>query len=125
MGYDDVANMKMYQVEQRYSSQQVEQMGRLRMYDQIKSHADRPINVLDYNEYRKLEEKRDRILLKKTLYEQKKINDESQVALLNDELASQKEAKEGLNSKVSGLKRQLAKIQKDIVDIDKSRKKEV
>ena len=46
----------------------------------------RPISVIDYNEYRKLEDKRDRILLKKTLYERKKDNDERQVRLLNEEL---------------------------------------
>ena len=39
-------------------------MGRLRIYDQLKAQHDRPVNVLDYNEYRKLEEKRDRIVLK-------------------------------------------------------------
>ena len=76
MGYDEIAKMNMYQIEQRYSSQQVEQMGRLRIYDQLRSQHDRPVNVLDYNEYRKLEEKRDRILLKKTLYDRKKVNDE-------------------------------------------------
>jgi hypothetical protein len=95
------------------------------MYDAIKSHHDRPVNVLDYNEYRKLEEKRDRILLKKTLYEQKKTGDESQVALLNDELERQKREKEDLNSRADALKRQLAKVQKDIVGIDKARQKEV
>lgn len=125
LGYDDIANMKMYQIEQRYSSQQVEQMGRLRIYDKIKAQHDRPVNVLDYNEYRKLEEKRDRILLKKTLYDRKKVNDEQQVALLNEELESQKKTKDDLNHKVSGLQRQLSKIQKDIVDIDRNRKREV
>ena len=80
-------------------------MGRLRIYDQLKAQHERPVNVLDYNEYRKLEEKRDRILLKKTLYDQKKVNDEDQVALLNEELSGQKKTKDGLNNKVSGLKR--------------------
>jgi len=46
----------------------------------------RPVSVIDYNEFRKLEDKRDKILLKKTLYERKKVNDESQVKLLNNEL---------------------------------------
>ena len=77
LAFDDMANMKMYQIEQRYSSQQVEQMNRLKIYDKLKASHERPVNVLDYNEYRKLEEKRDRILLKKTLYDQKKHNDEA------------------------------------------------
>ena len=52
-------------------------MSRLRIYDKLKATHERPVNVLDYNEYRKLEEKRDRILLKKTLYDKKKQNDEA------------------------------------------------
>ena len=36
----------------------------------------RPVSVIDYNEFRKLEDKRDRIQLKKVLYERKKVNDE-------------------------------------------------
>ena len=46
----------------------------------------RPISVIDYNEFRKLEDKKDRILLKKLLYERKKNHDETQVGLLSDEL---------------------------------------
>ena len=46
----------------------------------------RAVSVIDYQEYRKLEDKRDRIMLKKSLYERKKVNDESQVVLLNEEL---------------------------------------
>ena len=40
-------------------------------------------------------------------------------------MSETKTQKDDLNGKISGLKRQLAKIQKDIVDIDKNRKKEV
>jgi len=57
----------------------------------------RPISVIDYNEFRKLEDKRDRIMLKKMLYERKKNNDESQVHLLNDELKQQHAEKERIN----------------------------
>ena len=46
----------------------------------------RPVSVIDYNEYRKLEDKRDRIQLKKVLYDRKKVNDENQVDILNNEL---------------------------------------
>ena len=46
----------------------------------------RTVSAIDYNEYRKLEDKRDRIMLKKTLYERKKVNDEAEVVKLNGEL---------------------------------------
>ena len=46
----------------------------------------RAVSVIDYQEYRKLEDKRDRIMLKKGLYERKKGVDEDQVVLLNEEL---------------------------------------
>ena len=60
----------------------------------------RPISVIDYNEYRKLEDKRDRILLKKTLYERKKDNDERQVRLLNEELTQQHDERERVNRRL-------------------------
>lgn len=37
----------------------------------------RVVSVTDFQEFRKLEDKRDRIMLKKTLYERKKVSDES------------------------------------------------
>jgi len=46
----------------------------------------RAVSVIDYQEYRKLEEKQNRILLKRELYDRKKVNDENQVLLLNEEL---------------------------------------
>ena len=70
--------MKMYQLEQRYRS--LDDLRGNRAQD------GRVVSVTDWQEYRKLEDKRDRIMLKKTLYERKKVNDESQVVLLNEEL---------------------------------------
>ena len=77
--------MRMYQEEMRYSSQQAAQIAAARK-DLSMMNNTRPVSVIDYNEFRKLEDKRDKILLKKTLYERKKVNDESQVKLLNNEL---------------------------------------
>ena len=43
---------------------------------QFTGNRDRTVSVIDYQEYRKLEDKRDRINLKKTLYDRKKVTDE-------------------------------------------------
>ena len=45
--------------------------------------------------------------------------------LLNDELNKYQKHKKGLNDRLSQLKKQLKELQKDIVHVDKSRKKEV
>ena len=57
-----------------------------------------------------MQDKRDRIMLKKTLYEKKKIGDEEQVVLLNDELNKYQNHKKGLNSKLATLKKQLKEL---------------
>ena len=72
-----------------------------------------------------MQDKRDRIMLKKTLYEKKKIGDEEQVVLLNDELNKYQNHKKGLNSKLATLKKQLKELQKNVVQVDKTRKKQV
>ena len=54
-------------------------------------------------------------MLKKTLYEKKKIGDEEQVVLLNDELNKYQNHKKGLNSKLATLKKQLKELQKNVV----------
>lgn len=64
-------------------------------------------------------------MLKKTLYEKKKVGDEEQVVLLNDELNKYQNHKKGLNSKLVNLKKQLKELQKNVVQVDKTRKKEV
>ena len=85
----------------------------------------RVVSVTDYQEFRKLEDKRDRIMLKKTLYERKKTSDESQVVLLNEELNKYQRRKDDLNSLIPSLKKQLRALQKKIVTVDKTRKKEL
>lgn len=54
-----------------------------------------------------MEDKRDRIMLKKTLYERKKVSDESQVVLLNEELNKYQRRKDDLNGLIPSLKKQL------------------
>jgi hypothetical protein len=46
----------------------------------------RPVSVIDYNEYRKLEEKRERIILKRKLYDNKKQGDLANVNDLDSKL---------------------------------------
>lgn len=58
------------------------------------------VSAIDGQEYRKLEDKRDRINLKKKLYEKKKIEDEEQVVILNDELQKFENDKLGLNDRL-------------------------
>ena len=85
----------------------------------------RPVSVIDYNEFRKLEDKRDRIQLKKVLYERKKVNDEKQVGLLNQELDEQYQEKEKLRKKLQLLSDRLNGIRKNIVDIERTGKRQL
>lgn len=116
-GHEDIAKMKMYQIEQRYRS-----LDDARGHKQIDG---RVVSVTDFQEFRKLEDKRDRIMLKKTLYERKKVSDESQVVLLNEELNKYQRHKDELNNLIPQLKLQLKALQKKIVTVDKTRKKEL
>lgn len=118
-GHEDIAKMKMYQIEQRYRSLDDARGKKHRTQD------GRVVSVTDYQEYRKLEDKRDRIMLKKTLYERKKVSDESQVVLLNEELNKYQRRKDELNNLIPTLKKQLRTLQKKIVTVDKTRKKEL
>jgi len=65
----------------------------------------RAVSVIDYQEYRKLEDKRDRIMLKKTLYERKKVSDETQVVILNEELNQYQRNKDELSNRLSALRK--------------------
>lgn len=56
---------------------------------------------LDYNEYRKLEDKKDRIVLKKTLYERKRKNDEQEILNLNAGISDQNKQKVEFKSKIA------------------------
>lgn len=64
-------------------------------------------------------------MLKKTLYEKKKVNDEAQVVILNEELNQYQHTKKDLSDKLEALKRRLNNLQKDIVTVDQTRKKEI
>ena len=80
--------MKLYQLEQRdyvvSKGETVKQDANKR--DESMKKNPRAVSVIDYQEYRKLEEKQNRIMLKRELYNRKKVNDENQVVLLNEEL---------------------------------------
>ena len=132
---EDLFKQKLYQMDQRYGSQKNNldvSHGNIHILDndfhrsgsQFTGNRDRTVSVIDYQEYRKLEDKRDRINLKKTLYEKKKVSDEKQVVLLNDELNKYQKHKKGLNDRLNELKEQIKLLQKDIVQVDKTRKKE-
>ena len=97
--------MRMYQLEQRYRS--TEAAGKAHYRNNSQLTGGRAVSVIDYNEYRKLEDKRDRIALKKTLYERKKFNDEQQVVILNEELNQYQKSKDELAEKLNALKSQL------------------
>lgn len=122
-GHEDLAKLKMYQLEQRYGSQDG---GAVFQKDkQLEFQGPRTVSAIDYAEYRKLEDKRDRIMLKKTLYERKKVNDEGEVVKLNGELNLYQRQKEDLNGMLAALKKQLKQLQKEIVSVDKNRRKEL
>jgi len=105
-GHEDMLKIRMYQDEIRYSSQTAAQIAAARR-EMSTIKEPRPISVIDYNEYRKLEDKKDRILLKKTLYEHKQTGDQKQVGLLNTELDRMHGDKEVLNRKLDQLRETL------------------
>ena len=78
-GNEDICKMKLYQLEQRANNvnkgDTVKQDAHKR--DESWHMNPRAVSVIDYQEYRKLEEKQNRILLKRELYDRKKVNDEN------------------------------------------------
>jgi predicted nucleic acid-binding Zn-ribbon protein len=64
-------------------------------------------------------------VLKKLLYERKKVTDETQVVILNEELNQYQRNKIDLSNKLDALKKQLSALQNDIVTVDKTRKQEM
>ena len=122
-GHDDLLKIKMYQYEQRYGSQDGQDGAHRRNTSQIQDI--RPVSVIDYQEYRKLEDKRDRIMLKKLLYERKKVTDETQVVILNEELNLYQRNKNDLANQLEVLRKQLNALQNDIVTVDKTRMQEM
>ena len=96
-GHEEILKLKLYQLEQRYTTAEdakgVRDMSQAHKKSNSQMTGGRAVSVVDYNEYRKLEDKRDRIMLKKTLYERKKVADESQVVILNEELNQYQKSK--------------------------------
>ena len=64
-------------------------------------------------------------MLKKLLYERKKVTDETKVVILNEELNQYQRNKIDLSNKLDALKKQLSALQNDIVTVDKTRKQEM
>ena len=96
----------MYQLEQRYKTHLSDgQEGQAHKRNNSQMTGGRAVSVIDYQEYRKLEDKRDRIMLKKGLYERKKGVDEDQVVLLNEELNQYQKTKKDLANQLDFLKK--------------------
>lgn len=71
MDYDEKQKIKMYQLEWQFNSESNKDRENVSPAKVWRDKV-RPVSVFDYNEYRKLEDKKDRIALKKELYERKK-----------------------------------------------------
>lgn len=84
----------------------------------------RPVSVIDYNQYRKLEDKRERIILKRKLYDHKKGDDLKNVTELDEKHNLKLQENEDLKKWVMKLRDDLNKIQVSTVDIEKQRVKE-
>lgn len=99
MDYEDKAKLDMYQLEWQFNSEnkQDEDLCSPAKVDRIARDNVRPVSVFDYNEYRKLEDKKDRIVLKKELYDIKKEYD----VIRNEKLIQE-------NSEANGIKKDLS-----------------
>lgn len=84
MAYEDRQKVDMYQLEY-FSDREQDDDGASPAKE--RRFQGRPVSVFDYNEYRKLEDKKDRIDLKRDLYTQKKMTDEARIAFLEQELS--------------------------------------
>ena len=84
MGFEDKQRTRMYQLEWQFNSETNKDQENISPAKVWRDKV-RPVSVFDYNEYRKLEDKKDRIALKKDLYERKKAADESRIKFLNGE----------------------------------------
>lgn len=92
MGYEDRQKMKMYQLEWQFNSETDKNQANVSPAKVWREKV-RPVSVFDYNEYRKLEDKKDRIALKKELYERKKAADETRIKFLQGEQVVNDETK--------------------------------
>lgn len=81
MGYEDKQKLDLYQLEWDFNSENRQERENFSPAKERRENV-RPVSVFDYNEYRKLEDKKDRIVLKKELYERKQKADELKNLLL-------------------------------------------
>ena len=121
-GYEERQKVDMYQLE--YNSDGDHDEVAISPAKERKNQG-RPVSVFDYNEYRKLEDKKDRIDLKRDLYRQKKSNDEARIAILEKELNSNSKAKDELWNHINQMKKQLTELKRKITETDKAREREV
>ena len=99
--YEEVAQLKMYQLEQRYGGENGSN-NRLQDIHTPGSHT-RTVSVTDEKEYQKLQEKLERITLKKTLYDRKQLADEGMVVTLNEQLNLRAARRDELNGRLEAL----------------------
>lgn len=95
MDYDEKQKVKMYQLEWQFNSESNKDRENASPAKVWKDKV-RPVSVFDYNEYRKLEDKKDRIALKKELYERKKAADEIRIRQLRGEKPVNDETRQDL-----------------------------
>jgi len=124
MGFEDKQRTRMYQLEWQFNSETNKDQENISPAKVWRDKV-RPVSVFDYNEYRKLEDKKDRIALKKDLYERKKAADESRIKFLNGERVVNDDTKQDLVLQISNLSAKLKEIKRQISETEASRMKEV
>ena len=125
MGFEDKKRINLYQLEWEFNS---EPNGANEQDSPAKERKDpsiRPVSVYDYNEYRKLEDKKDRIVLKKDLYNRKKTMDGQKIVVLQESLIENSGEKKLLAQQIEELHRKLQIIKGKTEEIDFMRIKEV
>lgn len=95
MDYEEKTKLDMYQLEWQFNSERNPDKEQVSPAKERRDNV-RPVSVFDYNEYRKLEDKRDRIVLKKDLYERKKENDFQKNGILSKEISEATGVKKSL-----------------------------
>jgi len=126
-GFDDLCKRPLYQIEGRdYHSVDPAALGDVsarqysipaekvsafhRKSSSVLGLSPRPVSVIDYNEYRKLEDKRERIILKRKLYDNKKSTDLKSVTDLDGKLGNKLQENDNLKKWVMELRDNLSKI---------------
>lgn len=77
--------------------------------------------MIDYNAYRKLEEKKERIVLKKKLYEHRRQTDKDMCEDLGTRLVARQEDNDILTKMIAEFKGELRKVQSSIKDVENAR----